>query len=153
MVPMCVSLKAALADYDGYARIRPSEIAGFDLRALAAMQQSSISLVADDPGLALRCEPDTLLAVDLAGELPDTQGAVERTLPSAGGEVNGLAVWIDLMLAPGTTLEPRPGSAPRGFYARPVFHPFAERIRTAPGQSLTVRLAWQGRHAGVTLRA
>lgn len=150
VVPMRVALKAACAAFGRYNRLVAGHVHGFDLSALSVVQQSRMPLESDDPDLLLRSAPETMLTVDLAAALPDRAGAVERSFSSEGGEINGLAVWIELTLAPGIALEPRPGHSRRGFYARPRFHAFSAPLLTEPGQPLNVRLAWTGKEISVT---
>lgn len=141
-IPMEVSLHAALADFPRWKRLVPGKLAGFDLKALAAIGSNRIA-VHDDVDLSLRSAPEKLLDAELAGNLPAAEGSVVRPLVSEGGPVNGVAVWIRLTLAPGCVLEPRPGAAPRGFYARSNFYAFTTELTTKPGDKIPVRLEWR----------
>src|SRR5579885_2858393 len=104
-----------------------------------------MSTPADDPDIVLRSGTERMMTVDLAGELSDDAGSVHGSLTSFGGELTGVIVWIALTVAPGVTIEPRPGRTPHGFYARPVFYPSARRMVTNSGQPLAVQLARCGK--------
>jgi type II protein arginine methyltransferase len=141
-LPMQVSLWAALADFSRWNRFVPGELAGFDLRGLAAVGAQRVA-VHDARDLSLRSAGATVVQVELTGPLPAEQGNVTRSLVSDGGVVNGVVIWIRLTLATGCVLEAHPGLAPRGFYARAQCYPFAAARATRPGDKVPVRIAWQ----------
>jgi hypothetical protein len=85
--------------------------------------------------------------------LPARAGVSERLLVSSGGPVNGLALWLRLELTRGRVLEARPGLAPHGFYAKPMFFAFRETLDPPPGQPCLVRLRWEGKSLGVSVAA
>jgi type II protein arginine methyltransferase len=143
-VPKRVSLEGALANFRRWSRMVPGRVANFDLSVLADLSSMSIALDASEPDLALCSATETMVSATLPADLPAESGASERTLVSSGGPVNGIALWLRLELAPGHVLEAKPGRAPRGFYARPVFCAFRETLNTLAGQYCSVRLRWKG---------
>jgi hypothetical protein len=148
VLPAEISLVAALADFGRWPRLVPGMVEGFDLSALNSVAPKSV-VVDDEPDLLLRSAPEPLLRIDLAGELPGRDGSLVRSLFSAGGPVNGVAYWIQLVLAPGRVLEPRPGAVRRGFYARANFAPFAAETATVEGDEVPVAVTWQDRTLAV----
>ncbi len=145
VVPMEVSLHAALADFRRWRRFVPGTVAGFDLSALADIGTMHTP-ISDQSDLVLRSASERPVRVELAGPLPASQDSVVQPFVSEGGLVNGVAVWLNLTLAPGCALEARPGVAPHGFYARTNFCAFASELTTKPGDSVSIRFEWRGKH-------
>ncbi|MEP7029974.1 MAG: 50S ribosomal protein L11 methyltransferase [Pseudolabrys sp.] len=142
VMPMQVSLQAALADFARWPRMVPDHIAGLDISPLADIAGLRHIFDSSDPDFQLRSAPMSMVSAVLPDDLPSQPGAPERTAVSDGGPVNGVANWLRMELAPGHVLEARPGVAPRGFYAKPRFYAFREAVETKPGQQLRIRFAW-----------
>lgn len=141
-MPARVSLEAALADHRHWPRIIPGSVAGLDLSLLGDVASLWARIA---PGeVTLRSAQNTMVDATLPDALPPDEGAAQQTLVGDGGVVNGLAVWLRLELAPGQVLEAHPQTAPPNFYAKPRFHAFREALDTRPGQTITIRLKWNG---------
>ena len=143
-MPARVSLEAALVDYARWPFVIPGTVAGLDLSLLGYAASRSVQIVPGDSDITLRSVPITMIDATLPDALPLEIGAVERTLVSDGGAVNGVAVWLRLELAPGHVLEAHPRTAPPDFYAKPRFDAFRHVLNTKPGQTVNVRLTWKG---------
>ena len=141
-LPTQVSLEAAMVDFARWQRNMPGRVAGFDLSPLADLVTASIPIDPSDPDLSLRSTPVSMVKALLPDDMPPDKGSSERALVCDGGKVNGVAVWLRLEVAPGHVLEARPGDAPRGFYAKPVFFALREAFDTQPGQKCHVRMNW-----------
>ncbi len=153
VVPMRASLEGALAEFGRWHRLVPDKAAGLDLTPLADIAPMRAKIDATDPDLTLRSPAQPLVVARLPDDMPAITGSAERTLISDGGPVNGIAVWLRLEVAPGHVLEARPGQAPRGFYAKPMFFALREPLATVPGQPCLVRAAWEDRQVAVSLAA
>lgn len=149
-VPREVSLETALADFKRWFRLVPGRVSGFDLSTLGDLSAGSISLDPREPDLSLRSAAETIVRAALPADLPGETGISEKIMISGGGPVNGLAVWLRVDLARGQVLEAKPGLAPHGFYARPVFYAFRKTLNTVAGQPCRVRLRWEGNAASVS---
>jgi type II protein arginine methyltransferase len=149
-VPRQVSLEAALADFGRWFRMVPGHVSGFDLSTLGDLSGGSTSLDPREPDLSLRSATEPMVRAGLPADLPAETGSSEKIMISSGGPVNGLAVWVRMDLAHGHVLETKPGSAPHGFYARPVFYAFRKTLNTVAGQPCRVRLRWEGNAVSVS---
>jgi protein arginine N-methyltransferase 7 len=143
VLPSRVSLEGALSEFRRWHRMIPGNAAGFDLGPLGCLASSQIGLDAADPDILVRSAAETMVSATLPHQLPASSGALERSFRSNGGHVNGVALWLRLELTQNHILEARPGSAPRGFYARPRFHAFAKSFETHAGQECPVRIGWE----------
>lgn len=150
-IPSRAALVGALAQVHEWDRLMPRQVAQFDLSPLRAIAPMWDRLADYGGGAALRSEPVCLVEADLSGALPDRKGSAVHVLPSRGGAINGLALWLRLELAPGIVLEARPGSNPAGYYAQAGFVPFDAGLETVPGQAIGVELAWAGRKLSAAL--
>lgn len=150
-LPSRAGLVGALGQVQEWERLMPGHVAGFDLSPLRAIAPVWDRL--DDYGgeAALRGEPVRLVDTDLNGALPDRKGSAVHLLPSRGGPINGLALWLRLELAPGIVLEAKPGSNPDGSYAQAGFIPLDAELETVPGQEVAVELTWAGRKLSAAL--
>lgn len=149
-VPKRVSLEGALANFRRWFRMVPGRVSNFDLTILADLASMLVNLDARDPDLSLCSTAETMVSATLPAGLPAESGTSEKTFVSSGGPINGIVLWLRLELAQGHVLEAKPGLAPRGFYARPVFCAFREALDTLPGQHCSVRLRWKGRSLSVS---
>ena len=149
VVPMRVSLVAALAHFDGWRRMVPGQVAGFDLQPLRAAAPPDVGVATDHKGLHLLSDDTPMIAASLPDDLPEAEGNTRHSLVSHGGIVNGVALWLRLDLAPGITLEARPGTHAPGYYARARFHSFAREIETLPGDSIPISFHWQDKRVSV----
>jgi protein arginine N-methyltransferase 7 len=151
IVPMRVSLIAALADFRRWGRVVPGQVAGFDLGPLVNLASLRHSLDATDPDLLLRSTAEPIVSAVPPDDMPAPSGQSDRILVSNGGPVNGVAIWLRLELAPGHVLEARPGLAPAGFYARPSFFAFKDQLETTPGQRHSIGVVWKDDERSVGL--
>lgn len=151
VMPARVSLEGALAHFQRWDRIVPTKVNGIDLGRLLNLSSLQTALDPGDADLSLRSSSESMLSATLPDRLTSQTGVSERTLISTGGAVNGVALWLRLELTAEHVLEAKPGVAPRGFYARPGFFAFRDRLETLTGDRCAVRLRWEGKSLGIEL--
>lgn len=142
VMPMAVSLRAALADWCDHPRVgRIDAVCGFDLAPFEDFLPAALSRPVDTPGLTLLSDGADLFRF-VFGAPPFL--ASDRTCLAcpvqADGEVNTIVRWIRLDLDDQITLEARPD--PEGvFFSGLTLTPLAVPLRVAAGGSIIIGAA------------
>jgi type II protein arginine methyltransferase len=145
VVPAAVSLHAALAHWDDYARWATLDgAAGFDLSPMRDMVPAAKSIPIGDPGLTLLSPSVPLFLFDLAQAHPGAAQVEAICTASFNGEANGIARWIRLDLDTQTSLEARPEPGAR-FFSSPMFCPFAALMTVRSGERVRIAAQYAGK--------
>lgn len=97
IIPSHGSLRIALANYRRLDEKRLGTKHGFDLSPLNQVAPR-IEMKVDDESLELRSEPQNLFAFDFSSGGPFESYQSSSRLISTGGDVNGIAQWIQLRM-------------------------------------------------------
>jgi len=138
VIPARGSVRVALANYSGIARVRMGIVQAFDLSAFDELSPPYVTIKRHDRGITLVSEPADLFTFDFAsgGPFPEARSVVWLTAEADGA--NGVAQWIRLTMDADGEYENHPdGHAATSSWAV-LFYPFMKGLQCLPGERIKV---------------
>jgi SAM-dependent methyltransferase len=138
IIPARGSVRVALADYSGPAKLRMATVGGFDLSLFNQLAPPSFKVHRDDRGITLLSEPAHLFTFDFAsgGPFPDDRSALSLVAQRDGA--TGIAQWIHLTMDAVGEYENHPATHAATANWSVIFYPFMEGKHCGAGDRIKV---------------
>lgn len=138
IIPARGSVRVALADYSGTARMRMATVEGFDLSLFNQIAPPAFKVHRDDRGVTLCSEPADLFTFDFAsgGPFPDDRSS--RSLLAQRDGATGIVQWIHLTMDEVGEYENHPETHAATSNWSVFFYPFIEGMHCGAGDRIKV---------------
>ena len=138
IIPTRGSVRVALADYSGTARMRMATVDGFDLSLFNEIAPPAFKVHHDDRGITLLSESTDLFSFDFASGGPFPEERSARSLVAQRDGVSGVAQWIHLTMDEVGEYENHPATHAATSNWSIFFYPFMEHIQCRVGDRIKV---------------
>jgi type III protein arginine methyltransferase len=138
VVPARGSVRIALANYAGAARMRMAIVDGFDLSLFNELAPSYLKIKRHDRGVTLLSEPADLFTFDFSSGGPFPEGRSSVSLTAQDDAADGIAQWMHLTVDDESEYENHPAVHAATSNWAVLFYPFVEGLRCRAGDHIKV---------------